>query len=197
MRQKAGGCPVRELQDPQNSTFLGKASSKSTVSEKKVGFSFRLWFPQKNIICCFFNKKCWTKHGTKKTSNSNLVFSRPPKPPEPEVFDLWADDAKQRRKAPVPLPAPKMALPGHAESYNPPSEYLFTEVGTPMVDPETKEIYHIIYIQYIYCTVCIYIYCNYIFIQVDFCDWLMFCFGCWKCLDDLGSSEAMTWCSGT
>lgn len=32
-------------------------------------------------------------------------------------------------QAPVPLPAPKMALPGHAESYNPPSEYLFTEVG--------------------------------------------------------------------
>eukprot|EP00435_Cladocopium_sp_Y103_P057442 s497_g19.t1 len=52
---------------------------------------------------------------------------RPPPPPAPEVFDLWADDAKPRRKAPVPLPAPKMALPGHAESYNPPSEYLFTE----------------------------------------------------------------------
>ena len=30
-------------------------------------------------------------------------------------------------QAPTPLPAPKMALPGHAESYNPPSEYLFTE----------------------------------------------------------------------
>eukprot|EP00434_Breviolum_minutum_P017095 symbB.v1.2.015086.t1/scaffold1118.1/size136889/9 len=52
---------------------------------------------------------------------------RPPPPPAPEVWDLWADDVKQRRKAPVPLPAPKMALPGHAESYNPPSEYLFTE----------------------------------------------------------------------
>lgn len=53
---------------------------------------------------------------------------RPPPPPKPEVWDLWADDGpKQRRKAPAPLPAPKMPLPGHASSYNPPSEYLMTE----------------------------------------------------------------------
>ncbi|CAK8986572.1 unnamed protein product [Durusdinium trenchii] len=52
---------------------------------------------------------------------------RPPPPPAPEVWDLWADEAQLRRKAPTALPAPKMALPGHAESYNPPSEYLFTE----------------------------------------------------------------------
>ena len=31
--------------------------------------------------------------------------------------------AKARRR----LPAPKLALPGNAESYNPPSEYLFTD----------------------------------------------------------------------
>lgn len=52
---------------------------------------------------------------------------RPPPPPAPEVWDLWGDDAEKRRKGPPPLPAPKPALPGHAESYNPPSEYLFTE----------------------------------------------------------------------
>ncbi|CAE7398295.1 bop1, partial [Symbiodinium sp. CCMP2456] len=53
---------------------------------------------------------------------------RPPPPPAPEVFDLWADEPEtRRRRAPPPLPAPKMALPGHAESYNPPPEYLFTE----------------------------------------------------------------------
>lgn len=53
---------------------------------------------------------------------------RPPPPPKPEVWDLWADEApKKRKKAPPPLPAPKMALPGHASSYNPPSEYLMTE----------------------------------------------------------------------
>ncbi|CAJ1402027.1 unnamed protein product [Effrenium voratum] len=51
---------------------------------------------------------------------------RPPKPPPPEVWDLWADEVA-RKKGPPPLPAPKLALPGHAESYNPPSEYLFNE----------------------------------------------------------------------
>merc|ERR1719478_826761 len=52
---------------------------------------------------------------------------RPPPPPAPEVWDLWADDAPKRKHGPPPLPAPKAALPGHAESYNPPSEYLWTE----------------------------------------------------------------------
>mmetsp|Transcript_46714 Transcript_46714/g.130049 ORF Transcript_46714/g.130049 Transcript_46714/m.130049 type:complete len:760 (-) Transcript_46714:90-2369(-) len=51
----------------------------------------------------------------------------PPQPPPPQVWDLWADEAPKRRKGPPPLPAPKPALPGHAESYNPPPEYLFTE----------------------------------------------------------------------
>jgi ribosome biogenesis protein ERB1 len=51
----------------------------------------------------------------------------PPAPPAPKVWDLWGDDAPHRRKGPPPLPAPKAALPGHAESYNPPSEYLFSE----------------------------------------------------------------------
>lgn len=52
---------------------------------------------------------------------------RPPPPPKPEVWDLWADDGPKKRKGPAPLPAPKTALPTHAESYNPPSEYLFNE----------------------------------------------------------------------
>jgi len=51
----------------------------------------------------------------------------PPKPPAPKVWDIWAEDAPKRRKGPPPLPAPKPPLPGHAESYNPPSEYLMTE----------------------------------------------------------------------
>merc|ERR1712232_212170 len=49
------------------------------------------------------------------------------KPKAPEVWDLWADDGPKRRKGPPPLPAPKPPLPGHAASYNPPSEYLMTE----------------------------------------------------------------------
>merc|ERR1712190_586455 len=54
---------------------------------------------------------------------------RPPPPPKPQVWDLWGDDADgpKRRKGPAPLPAPKLTLPGHVESYNPPSEYLMSE----------------------------------------------------------------------
>jgi ribosome biogenesis protein ERB1 len=47
---------------------------------------------------------------------------------KPQVFDIWAptgDDDKIR--GPSHFPAPKMPLPGHAESYHPPEEYLFTE----------------------------------------------------------------------
>mmetsp|Transcript_46422 Transcript_46422/g.85007 ORF Transcript_46422/g.85007 Transcript_46422/m.85007 type:complete len:742 (+) Transcript_46422:61-2286(+) len=52
---------------------------------------------------------------------------RPPPPPKPEVFDLWVGDVPSKKKMPRALPAPKLPLPGHAESYNPPKEYLFNE----------------------------------------------------------------------
>lgn len=52
---------------------------------------------------------------------------RPPPPPKPEVWDLWQDEHQERKRAPPQLPAPKMHLPGHIESYNPPAEYLFSE----------------------------------------------------------------------
>ena len=47
--------------------------------------------------------------------------------PKPEVFDIWEEDTPERRRPPTALLAPKMALPTHAESFNPPAEYLFTE----------------------------------------------------------------------
>lgn len=45
------------------------------------------------------------------------------------IFDIWAqtEDDEGRIRGPAHLPAPKMPLPGHAESYHPPEEYLFTE----------------------------------------------------------------------
>ncbi|RKP24382.1 WD40-repeat-containing domain protein, partial [Syncephalis pseudoplumigaleata] len=40
-------------------------------------------------------------------------------------FDLWADAPEEATgHQPQHLPAPKLALPGHEESYNPPDEYL-------------------------------------------------------------------------
>lgn len=36
-------------------------------------------------------------------------------------------DAEEMRRIHNHIPAPKRFLPGHAESYNPPGEYLFNE----------------------------------------------------------------------
>lgn len=54
---------------------------------------------------------------------------------EETLRDIWRDSilspAPGKSKLPHAAKAPKMPLPGHAESYNPPEEYLFTpEVGT-------------------------------------------------------------------
>ena len=40
---------------------------------------------------------------------------------------MWSAENDKRKKAPKAIPAPKLPLPGHAESYNPPAEYLMTE----------------------------------------------------------------------
>ncbi|XP_068423105.1 ribosome biogenesis protein bop1 [Clinocottus analis] len=43
-------------------------------------------------------------------------------------YDLWAnEDSSILAKHKMHLPAPKIPLPGHQESYNPPPEYLFTD----------------------------------------------------------------------
>ncbi|XP_044027926.1 ribosome biogenesis protein bop1 [Siniperca chuatsi] len=43
-------------------------------------------------------------------------------------YDLWAsEDSSILAKHRMHLPAPKVPLPGHHESYNPPPEYLFTD----------------------------------------------------------------------
>lgn len=63
---------------------------------------------------------------------------------KPDVYELWKeDDQPVDRKGPAHVPPPKMALPGHAESYNPPDEYLFTEEEKKAweeMDPSDREI---------------------------------------------------------
>ncbi|KAM9838289.1 ribosome biogenesis protein bop1 [Aulostomus maculatus] len=45
-----------------------------------------------------------------------------------QFYDLWAnEDSSVLAKHRMHLPAPKIPLPGHQESYNPPPEYLFTD----------------------------------------------------------------------
>ena len=50
--------------------------------------------------------------------------------PEEQVWDIWEDDTIvpwKPKDAPRAIPAPKRELPTHAESFNPPEEYLLDE----------------------------------------------------------------------
>ncbi len=66
----------------------------------------------------------------KRNANSGLNGTKPP------FYMLWKDEDDEdandehslaNKRNLYHLPAPKMPLPGHAESYNPPPEYLLTE----------------------------------------------------------------------
>lgn len=45
----------------------------------------------------------------------------------PPYYNIWSDADQALADHPMHMPAPKLALPGHGESYNPPAEYLFNE----------------------------------------------------------------------
>lgn len=52
------------------------------------------------------------------------------KDPDEHVWDIWQDDTIvpwKPKDAPRAIPAPKRELPTHAESFNPPEEYLLDE----------------------------------------------------------------------
>lgn len=63
------------------------------------------------------------------------IQPRRPRDSTPSFYDLWAqedpDAVLGRHK--MHVPAPKLALPGHAESYNPPPEYLPSEEEVSLV----------------------------------------------------------------
>lgn len=60
-----------------------------------------------------------------------LKIGEPTEEKKPEVFMLWDDQEDEvlaeSKRYRFHLPAPKIPLPTHAESYNPPEEYLLTE----------------------------------------------------------------------
>ncbi|MBN3321804.1 BOP1 protein, partial [Atractosteus spatula] len=73
------------------------------------------------------------------------IKPRKPKDSTPQYYDLWAkedpDAILGRHK--MHVPAPKMKLPGHEESYNPPPEYLFSEeekLAWEQQDPEDRKL---------------------------------------------------------
>ncbi|KAJ3298725.1 Ribosome biogenesis protein 1 [Borealophlyctis nickersoniae] len=59
-------------------------------------------------------QKGWIVPGKKTTS-------------KPKYYSVWDDADEPREDHPMHIPAPKMALPDNAESYNPPAEYLLTK----------------------------------------------------------------------
>lgn len=60
-------------------------------------------------------------------STAEMERERQQKKSEPQFYMLWStdDQAEEMRRIHKHIPAPKRFLPGHAESYNPPPEYLF------------------------------------------------------------------------
>ncbi|KAG7458239.1 hypothetical protein MATL_G00236050 [Megalops atlanticus] len=73
------------------------------------------------------------------------IKPRKPKDTAPQYYDLWAKEDPNailgRHK--MHVPAPKMRLPGHEESYNPPPEYLPTEeekLAWEQQDPEDRKL---------------------------------------------------------
>ncbi|XP_031785359.1 ribosome biogenesis protein BOP1 homolog [Nasonia vitripennis] len=60
-------------------------------------------------------------------STAEMRKEREEKTREPQFYMLWQtdDQAEEMRRIHKHIPAPKRFLPGHAESYNPPPEYLF------------------------------------------------------------------------
>ncbi|KAL7830745.1 hypothetical protein SRHO_G00318720 [Serrasalmus rhombeus] len=73
------------------------------------------------------------------------IKPRRPKETAPKYYDLWAKEDLNtvlgRHK--MHIPAPKMRLPGHEESYNPPPEYLLTEeerLAWEQQDPEDRRV---------------------------------------------------------
>ncbi|KAN0064127.1 Ribosome biogenesis protein erb1 [Thecaphora frezii] len=55
------------------------------------------------------------------------IVPQAPKATKPRFYNIWSNDDEERAAHPMHMPAPKMPLPGHEESYNPPAEYLFND----------------------------------------------------------------------
>ncbi len=83
-----------------------------------------------------FLPSVWEKKKVSKMVHAIKTGWMKPRQAKPEEDDskkfymLWQTDDQvddNIRRIFDPIPAPKMKLPGHEESYNPPPEYLFTE----------------------------------------------------------------------
>ncbi|XP_045192992.2 ribosome biogenesis protein bop1-like [Mercenaria mercenaria] len=69
------------------------------------------------------------KMGWMKPSKSKEEKDKEEEEDEPNFYMIWKDDEETEisKRYRQHIPAPKLSLPGHAESYNPPPEYIFTK----------------------------------------------------------------------
>lgn len=58
---------------------------------------------------------------------------------KPTFYGLWADTDLASAPHPMHMPAPKLTLPSHNESYNPPAEYLWTQDEKDEFNSREKE----------------------------------------------------------
>lgn len=56
-----------------------------------------------------------------------IVPKKPVENEQPRFYSIWSNDDTPIAPHPMHMPAPKLKLPSHNESYNPPAEYLFSE----------------------------------------------------------------------
>ncbi|CAB1100485.1 unnamed protein product [Ectocarpus sp. CCAP 1310/34] len=68
-------------------------------------------------------------HQLMKGIREGRIVVNPKKKVEEDSYAIWKDDddIPEKHRGPMHIPAPKIPLPGHAESYRPPKEYLLTE----------------------------------------------------------------------
>ncbi|KAG2446397.1 hypothetical protein HXX76_000982 [Chlamydomonas incerta] len=111
--------------------------------EPKSRFVPSKWEEQKIVKLVRAIRKGWIKVAPKKTAEQE----EEERGAQPPAYLLWADDgltdeaAGKAGSGLTYIPAPKLQLPGHADSYNPPAEYLPTEeevAAWQMADPEDR-----------------------------------------------------------
>lgn len=85
----------------------------SDVSKPKSSFIPSRWEHRKIVKLVHAIRMGWIKMKTQ--------------PEKPKFYMLWDDSKQVDTKHRMHIPAPKMKLPGHEESYNPPPEYLPTQ----------------------------------------------------------------------
>ncbi|KAL4399405.1 Ribosome biogenesis protein Erb1 [Malassezia pachydermatis] len=71
------------------------------------------------------------------------IVAHAPGKERPAFYSIWTDADEARADHPMHMPAPKLPLPTHIESYNPPAEYLFNDeerAEWEAAEPEDRKI---------------------------------------------------------